>query len=219
MNKSKEINGKHYQQCNVVLLATKREYTQFDPELKDHYTIVRHNLKELYITNLPWSKKYSSEVHIYITSDEEIKEGDWYYCKGARTDAHGLVQATKRIIEIGVNDNEEFKKVIATTDSSLDLPQPSKQFIQKYIEEYNKGNKIGKVLVEYSETCINCTTEGENCSTLKIDSHNCITIKPIKDSYTREEVATLIRRCFGGVEGKYEVKEPLLINKWIEENL
>ena len=31
----------------------------------------------------------------------------------------------------------------------INLPQPSQQFIQKYIEEYNKGNIITDVLVEY----------------------------------------------------------------------
>ena len=45
------------------------------------------------------------------------------------------------------------EKIIATTDISLvkeyNLPQPSQQFIQKYIEEYNRGNIITDVLVEY----------------------------------------------------------------------
>ena len=48
--------------------------------------------------------------------------------------------------------DELAKKIIATTtDSSLVLPQPSKQFIQKYVEEYNKGREIKEVLVEYEE--------------------------------------------------------------------
>lgn len=42
-----------------------------------------------------------------------------------------------------------YREVLATTDTSLNLPQPSKQFIEKYIEEYNKGNVITDVLVEY----------------------------------------------------------------------
>lgn len=70
------------------------------------------------------------------------------------------------------------KKIIATTDESLyfkdtnknpkqymgsyismslgeNLPQPSQQFIQKYIGEYNKGNIITDVLVEYNDTSKN----------------------------------------------------------------
>ena len=69
---------------------------------------------------------------------------------------------------------EDVKKIIATTDESLyfkdtnknpkqymgsyismslgeNLPQPSKQFIEKYIEEYNKGEKIENILVEYEK--------------------------------------------------------------------
>ena len=57
-----------------------------------------------------------------------------------------------------------YREVLATTDTSLyihqketpylpervfHLPQPSKQFIEKYIEEYNKGAVITDVLVEY----------------------------------------------------------------------
>jgi ATP sulfurylase len=37
--------------------------------------------------------------------------------------------------------------------------------------------------------------------------------------YTREEVATLIRRAFAGVEGKYIIQVPLQINKWIDQNV
>ena len=54
-----------------------------------------------------------------------------------------------------------YREVLATTDSSLWrpshkyasdvilLPKPSQQFIEKYIEEYNKGQQITECLVEY----------------------------------------------------------------------
>jgi len=101
--------------------------------------------------------------HLYFLSDEEIKEGDW------------IMRAFDNIIlRDNINsDNrkgEKFYKIIATTDTSLKisvenskktafdyisevkyLPQPSTQFIQKYIEEYNRGSQIKKVLVEYEE--------------------------------------------------------------------
>ena len=59
-----------------------------------------------------------------------------------------------------------YREVLATTDTSLKidnpnydigrlayitLPQPSQQFIEKYIESYNKGREIKEVLVEYEE--------------------------------------------------------------------
>lgn len=44
-------------------------------------------------------------------------------------------------------------------------------------------------------------------------------LQPIKESWNREEVATLIRRAFAGVRGKYTIQEPLQINDWIKENV
>ena len=94
--------------------------------------------------------------NLYIISDDEIKKGDYIYC------------TITNAIEIAKYNHDylirDWKKVIATTDTSLYihqketislpervfyLPQPSQQFIQKYIEEYNRGNIITDVLVEY----------------------------------------------------------------------
>lgn len=96
--------------------------------------------------------------HLYITSDDEIKEGDWFYNF-----------QTNRIIKAKVDESHYLsKKIISTTDSSLQyhdktpigenvnglwkcLPQPSQAFIEKYVEEYNKGQQISDILVEYEE--------------------------------------------------------------------
>ena len=173
--------------------------------------------------------------NLYIISDDEIKEGDYYIIDD--------------IPELLKNNGLKFiddycKKVIATTDTSLYthqketvslpervfyLPQPSQQFIQKYIEEYNKGNVITDVLVEYESdfnSCF-CTKDicnGNNCpKKLKINpKDNTITIKKVKDSYTREEVVKLLVDCCGEVsceDGKLLGKSPEELYKWIEENL
>ena len=172
--------------------------------------------------------------HLYIISDDEIKEGDWCYDK--RPDENGdLVDIVYQVknIEFELRTSTE-KKIIATTDSSLWrpshkyasdvilLPQPSQQFIQKYIEEYNKGNVITDVLVEY-QTKLEWTyshsgnrIQEESNPFLKINhKDNTITIKKVKDNYSREEVENLIYsamkdRCYTTVA---EWK------KWIEENL
>ena len=73
----------------------------------------------------------------------------------------------------------------------INLPQPSQQFIQKYIEEYNnKGNIITDVLVEYEEGKSYSGNEGLIIKEwLKINpKDNTITIKKVKDSWTREEI-------------------------------
>ena len=165
----------------------------------------------------------SENQHLYFLSDEEIKEGDYVI-----EDIGGVVY--------GPIDRESIvenpKKIIATTDTSLrlteivkeddsiefpyitSLPQPSQSFIQKFVEEYNKGNVITEVLVEYE------VDDGymEVKSYLKVNSKdNTITIRKAKDSWSREEVIELLHRrmeyTFGGDYDKSTT------DKWIEENL
>ena len=118
---------------------------------------------------------------IYILNEDEIKEGDWFI-----GDNISIKQCT---LNNGGNINfkggwysgsTNCKKIIATTDTSLNyiehddtvpypkgvqirLPQPSQQFTTKYIEEYNKGNVITDVLVEYEQDYTN-----RNCSTCSL---------------------------------------------------
>jgi hypothetical protein len=85
-----------------------------------------------------------------------------------------------------------YREILATTDKSLGLPSPSDGFIRKFIEKYNAGTPITKVMVEYEEYPI--TTYGmsdgepETDTRLKVDKDNCITIRPVKESWTREEL-------------------------------
>ena len=110
--------------------------------------------------------------HLYLLSDDEIKEGDWY-CFLLHKGGYNIKQY---ISEQHFNEsscislaNLKAKKIIATTDTELkfnlitgmeidknwkeilksELPRPSDEFIQFYIHEYNTENKIEKVRVEY----------------------------------------------------------------------
>lgn len=127
--------------------------------------------------------------HLYIISDDEIKEGDWFVRNNEIHQCYKIYndeiefKTSKNSVYCGTNTlwNKNYcKKIIATTDTSLGnyiwkqtnkkskpynvqqniettkkvfipLPQPSQQFIQKYIEEYNKGQQITECLVEYEE--------------------------------------------------------------------
>ena len=155
-----------------------------------------------------------------------------------------------------------YREMLATTDESLEprnlygnsglfktkLPQPSQQFIEEFVEEYNKGNIITDVMVEYvnyptpqkdgfsTKYSDNIILTGSWASrlkqwevlnnTLKISPKgNTITIKKVKDSYTREEVEDLCRKAFllyksdnygyPGLIKSTKEKE----DKWIGENL
>ena len=139
-------------------------------------------------TNLDILSHHTNQ-HLYIISDDEIKEGDWI-----------MIKDDNYIFKSKSDYSTEWKdrcKIIATTDASLGLPQPSQQFIEKYIEEYNKGNVITDVLVEELRSSDGYYDEQDiwhwKTLGLKINpKDNTITIKEVKDNYTREEVDRML---------------------------
>lgn len=180
----------------------------------------------------------TKSYHLYILSDEKIKEGDLVY----RCNSKDIFKVDSFLIHLIERGSTEIcKKIIATTDKSLSprihkgetvdesypkefregiLSQPSQSFINKFIEQYDKGNVITEVIVEYEKVCANCgkhlrahrfgtcpdklhlekttlvDTYGESVNAdyaLKIDpKDNTISIRKIKDSWNREEVKTLL---------------------------
>jgi len=149
-----------------------------------------------------------SAQHLYFLSDDEIKDLDYYF--------DFEYQKVKKC-ETGYY-NKGSKKIIATTDklrvftrdefSGVDnqhLPQPSESFLQKFIYAYNNGDPITEVMVEYNHLQ---SSGGLNEEWLKVNSSdNTITIRKMKDSWSREEVISLCKEANGN-----------LSEKWIEEN-
>lgn len=186
MSSLKEINGKYYQKHQVVMLTTYKK--------SQIYELGKLKLGKDTTSNNDCNR------HLYILSDEESKEGDWVYSKNYN-----------HILQFKKPSNKHFyKKVIATTDTSLyfkkegklylgsyisaglgeNLPQPSQSFIKKYIEQYNAGTQITDVLVEYECVHSDLAPNGWDCG-IKLDSNNTITITKLKDSYSREEIKEL----------------------------
>lgn len=172
--------------------------------------------------------------HLYFLSDEEIKEGDWFWGESminpekAKTFEPHLINGFRKIA---------LKKIIATTDSNLTiktlvfvqgenkeidvlLPEPSTSFIEKFVEEYNKGNVITEVLVEYEDKV---AMDGHTIigSELKISKDNTITIRKVKESWNRDEVVELLSKHFVDAGSKIGLGQDVrkFTKKWIEENL
>ena len=173
--------------------------------------------------------------HLHIITDEEIKEGDWFLADiRTRIDENNgkpiweLKLCTSIFNSwIGADnmENEGYnpswsKKIIATTDTSLGLPHLSQQFIEKWINNYNKGNIITEIMVEYLlilEPGNTLNDRKYDELILKVNSNNTINTKLIKESWTRKEVVEFTTKLRWFInEEKRTIFE---INKWIEENL
>ena len=181
--------------------------------------------KEYLVTHFNSNDRFKTQ-HLYILSDEEIKVGDWYFDE--------CLDKPRKCI----TDNKEYwavrknyKKIIATTDKSLELPEPPPEFIDKFIREYNKGNVIQNVMVEYDAYNRSTTWEYDESEIieLKVDKNNYITITREKESWSREEVIEFVYKVLkaAGKEIKAEMVDisthPHIIftgvDEWIEENL
>ena len=182
MNKLKEIGNKYYQEAEVVMLATEKSLKIGDLGLSANnilWNIKESNFKEADVLYecLP--------QHLYLLSNEQIKDDDWCIFMYDLVPKYGICKGRN------IQDKSLAKKIIATTDTSLELPQPSKSFIQAYIKAYNENKPITKVLVEMERMYLRA---GQNSHLdsyeLKINSSNEITIKKVKDSWTREEHCT-----------------------------
>ena len=177
-------------------------------------------------------KTKNKNGHLYMLSNDEIKEGDYCY-------SYKMNKIVKSTCDVSREANKNigfWEKVIATTDKTLsqtnrtEIPQPSQQFIQKFVEEYNRGNIITDVLVEYElvsneEYFLNTINPDDDVpyfdENLKINpKYNTITIKKAKDSWNREEIKSLLFKFTNYFDLKRNIEITLdMQNKWIEENL
>jgi hypothetical protein len=230
------VNNKHYQECDVVLLPTK----------DDSARIIKSEDRDYLVFVDKWSGKHIAN-HLYILSNDEIKEGDWYYNER-------LNQVFQAIRNSGYNTVDKEFKIIATTDSSLFdiisngepnpndttqilLPQLPQSFIEYFIIEYNKGNVITKVLVEVEDDYSSVPENEEDIilpwrayvtSKIKLNQNNEISIlTEQKQVFSREEVVDLINKysLSFGTEIRAFMEEGVLRidkhshNSWIQQNL
>jgi len=215
-----------FKKCQVVMLPT-NEKAHTDLIFREN----RLMLQDKKSFKNDRKSTQTKHFHLYFLSDDEIKEGDY----GITQDANGNISVLQYTKEIHISRFIADKKIIATTDSSLEIikyeigdepdvygfPQPSQQFIEKYIESYNKGEIITDVLVEYEQGKSYSGNEGLIVKEwLKINpKDNTITIKKIKDSWNREEVADLIRKSYYEATGQSTGHPDGFCSKFIEQNL
>ncbi len=171
---------KQFKRAKVIMLPTENE------------SLITLDNKELFLNNIPKFNEnpfgYKNQ-HLYIISDEDLLSNDY----GINTLTNTIIQNGKAAVTL--NDWKYIKRIIATTDTSLKLkeinindqdststpylPQPSQEFITKFIEEYNKGNVIENVLVKLYPTneFLNDVTTNSSHYKLSINKDNTINIQ------------------------------------------
>jgi len=237
-----------FKECRCVLLPISEKAPQIgmistrsdnnklqlvDKELVDMY--VFHQQFGDFVSAIPFQ-------HLYITSDEEIKEGDWFVTDDRdRKDqnngipVYSLYKCTSIFNKwIGIENNDFVgynpdwsKKIIASTDTNLHLAEMTYPFVKSFIEAYNNHTPIMKVMVEYEEIHSDDISNfmlGNPSEKLVLKlTDNTINIKSIKDSWTREEVKRLMMRTAIHVVQSYKRNTFFPggdgLEKWINENL
>jgi hypothetical protein len=180
----KEPKSKLY---NVVFLTTKK-YTNTSSMVIQECIKPLSDVKVgqlMYTPRLMHSDEYFRETDIYITSDdEEIKLGDWIIQTNYEKTFNELIKIETDFQLKLVKEKGSFtyRKIIATTNSHLNLPKLKKDFIIKFINSFNNNNLIDKVYVEmiqlsvkgnYQNKCVECGEIFNNSDKLNFICKKC----------------------------------------------
>lgn len=149
--------------------------------------------------------------HLYFTTDEKIVEGDW--CIDLISIQLGgqprLVKASREFARDTPAGEDAFK-IVASTDKSLSLPQPSQAFVEKYVEL----GGIDEVDIELKSSDLDYFF-----GDLKVDSHNTITIHSIKNNWSREEVEKLLELTWATASAYGDKTDSKDCKDWMRHNL
>jgi hypothetical protein len=218
-NKIIQYKDKSCIKASVVMLPTDKSFIGYRKDwgketlfLKDRHIIT--------------NDKTWQAIHLYITSNEPIKEGDW--CLYNNLEILQVQQIAKESIHF---DNGEFevytnkfttRKIIASTNESLDLPKPSQAFVEAYVKP--NGVEFDEILVEGEDVAGKLFHSGHSRFELLIDqNHNTITIHPIvKKVYTHKEFKAKLIEISSEIfckDGILVGKNPADMINYIKENL
>lgn len=128
--------------------------------------------------------------HLYFISNKEVQVGDWYIAE--RNTGKKLSKCCNKhegmiISEHGYYpyDIEECKKVVATTDTSLNIPLIPQSFVEKYVK---KNGVIDEVMIEM----VQCFSFRKVRNSPKIRKDNTVIVSKVKNTWTRDEVIDLL---------------------------
>lgn len=160
MNDLISKENKFYKEHSVVMLPTE----------KASKLILDNNGKgDLVLWHKPITPITAIPQHLYFLSDEEIKVGDWFIStfglwqhNGNKPDKSAvkvIATTNPELLKFGTCNKcgaYQFSSYLVCNYNGIcngkvipSLPRPSNAFLEAYVREYNKGNKIESVLIEY----------------------------------------------------------------------
>jgi len=210
----------------VVILSTNK--------IEDSQLMLQGSNKKLSISHPNCHNVNSNNIwqgqHLYILSDDEIKEGDWVYDNYRKA---LLLAPNKNNVDFFNMTSNRYKKIVTTTDKSLyyestkdigiklkglqQLAQLPESFIKAYIKAYNEGNPITEVDLELEANTL--LEDGDDLSQMwkiKTRQDNTVIIHQSK-MYTKNEVVELLELMLN--HHTHSFNNFGWLKKWIEKNL
>ncbi len=203
-----------FKRCPVILFDQKRETCEGLIQcIKDWKSFITPEEDFNTVTELSFGKNSSQGVfefwkpmamHILSNDIKDIKDGDYVFVDCSKNEGDykgkGVWKYKKAPCPMPYWGNIKYcKKIIATTDETLNLPCPSKSFMMKYITEFNKGKIITHVLVAYEYFDASTDYYDNGCGDEKLKLRlivsaydNTVTIRSIKNDYTEHDVNNIV---------------------------
>lgn len=182
-------------QVQVVMLPTKNKTNLWQDENNQlHCSIANYGNYRL---------NEAVNQHLYLITDEEIREGDWIIDGKINRNNHTIFQIRKEQVhaynKIAKIMNEStlkhfiVKKIVASTDLSLGLPDIPASFLQEYVKSNGKIDKVGleteylngwsKLLVEKANDPIGLHTR------LKLTDKNEVIVHADTDNWNLDTIS------------------------------
>ena len=162
----------------------------------------------------------AQQQHLYILSNDEIKEGDWYY----DIDTECFEKAIGYDV-LSANECEDCYKIIASTDPKLDLPQIPQSLIEYYADHHPEEIELKSIDVRVDPDEPNDMAIFSE--ELKLQDNKVVWVEPyvqpnakIEKLYTREEVEKLTHAAYlAGALANARGKDMFEYWKWHKTNL
>ena len=228
-----------WKKCSIFLLPTDDGvspiYLDYRGELQMGFDSIRRTEP-----GKAWLRQDVSQ-HLYVTTEGDVEVGDWCILD---LDENSRLTKVKSLdsghpvftvsIDGGIAKPESLKRILATTDFSIAIVKPhpkyknvdsviqfpklSLEFIQEFIKNYNRGNLVTHVIVEFtSNSYPNCGDffVGKPIN-IKMDINNQVNAPISLKYYTRGDVINILKKFNEYNTGLPWGEED---EKWIKFNL